>query len=296
MRQQRGFTLIELLVVIAIIAVLIALLLPAVQQAREAARRTQCRNNMKQLGLAIHNYHDSHSILPVCSATVYEKRFNWSVMILPYMDDAPMYNKLNFNVPSWNAANFPTLKPVYSKVICPSDPYGSEILVEENFAPADPWGLSQMDYAAVEGDYINTTGVGQTPAYGNTAAGVAKRGMIGRHLWSAKFSQVSDGLSNTFLLGECIGAFGYTQNFACQSFGTTAQPINYRNSFFVQDRANWPTVANPRWDEGIGFRSLHTGGAHFLMGDGSVKFVSENIDGFAYRAQASRAGGEVFGE
>jgi prepilin-type N-terminal cleavage/methylation domain-containing protein len=115
LRKWSGFTLIELLVVIAIIAVLIALLLPAVQQAREAARRTQCRNNLKQLGLALHNYHDNYGRLPKCvywySAPSYTngiaqnpqpRNFSWISMILPFIDQGPFYNSINFNAPAFN--------------------------------------------------------------------------------------------------------------------------------------------------------------------------------------------------
>ncbi|HUQ71374.1 MAG TPA: DUF1559 domain-containing protein, partial [Planctomycetaceae bacterium] len=110
--RRRGFTLIELLVVIAIIAILIALLLPAVQQAREAARRTQCRNNLKQLGLALHNYHDNFNIFPMGFSDVVAGNaerngsgWAWSAMVLPYLDQAPLYNQFNFNVTPYNCVN-----------------------------------------------------------------------------------------------------------------------------------------------------------------------------------------------
>jgi prepilin-type processing-associated H-X9-DG protein len=151
--------------------------------------------------------------------------------------------------------------------------------------------LSQADYAACAGDYKNSTGVGQSPDYGNLnySNGVV-RGVMGRWGWSARFGDIPDGLSNTFFVGECVGAFCITQNLLSQSWGTTAHPINYMNQSLA---ANLPTQGNPRWDESIGFRSYHTGGANFVLGDGSVKFVRDSIDGVTYRAFASRAGDEA---
>lgn len=153
MSKRSGFTLIELLVVIAIIAILIALLLPAVQQAREAARRTQCRNNFKQIGLALHNYHDTHGVLPPalissgrctdaneCPTTRPVLNTTGWVLLLPYIDQSPLYNQYNFNVSSsmsspngrpqaGNVTTSTTNQPVYSQLIaafnCPSDPAGS---------------------------------------------------------------------------------------------------------------------------------------------------------------------------
>jgi len=154
-------------------------------------------------------------------------------------------------------------------------------------------GAVQADYATVAGDYKNSGGVGQSPDYGNLSyANPITRGMMARWGWSARFADVTDGLSNTFMVGECIGAMCITQNFASQSWGTTAHPINFMNASLA---ANMPTQANPRWDESIGFRSYHAGGANFLMCDGSVRFISETIDGPTYRALASRAGDEVIG-
>jgi len=294
-----GFTLIELLVVIAIIAVLIALLLPAVQQAREAARRSQCKNNLKQLGLALHNYHDTFSILPVenprCPADgppVGSKRWGWIPMILPYVDQGALYNNLDFNIAAWQGTNFQYLQKVYPGFLCPSDPLGAQLLEEELFA-APTWIISQADYSAVIGDYQNSTGVGETPTFGNVPCLNPVRGMIGRWGWSARFRDAPDGLSNTFCLGESIGALCIVQNWGVQNFGTTAHPINYMNASLS---ASLPTQAAPRWDESIGFRSHHVGGCHFLLGDGSIRFVSENISGTTYRALGSRNGGEISGE
>ncbi len=291
-RPRRGFTLIELLVVIAIIAILIALLLPAVQQAREAARRSDCKNKMKQLGLALHNYHGIHKVLPAgrFHSGIGTYRWGWMPMILPQIDQTAMYNKLNFNVNGWQGGNYDFFKTPMKVFLCPSDPLGEVVREEEGFA-SPTWVLAQSDYAAVIGDYRNASGVGQTPGYGNVGYGNNRvRGVMGRWGWGAKFKDVTDGQSNTFFLGECIGAMCITQNWGTQSWGTTAHPINFRNDSLAQ---TLPTQGNPRWDESIGFRSYHVGGCHFVMGDGSVRFISENISGVTYRALASRAGDEV---
>lgn len=295
---REAFTLVELLVVIAIIGILIALLLPAVQAAREAARRSQCSNNMKQIGIALHNYHDTFKRLPFGSH--HADRWGWQPRMIQFMEMNALYDQLDFSVAAWQGGNHDLVRQIQPAFICPSDTFGDEFLSEENYADTGDgvhWILSQSDYAGCIGDYRNTTGVGQTPAYGNVGWGANTgpnqvRGMIGRWRWAAAFRDVKDGLSNTFCVGECIGALCITQNFATQCWATTAHPINYMNDSLMENRPSW-TPNNPRWDESIGFRSFHPGGAQFCMGDASVRFVSETIDGPTYRAAASRSGNEV---
>jgi prepilin-type N-terminal cleavage/methylation domain-containing protein/prepilin-type processing-associated H-X9-DG protein len=293
MRHRRmAFTLIELLVVIAIIAILIGLLLPAVQKVREAAARAKCQNNMKQLGIGLHSYHDRAGRLPTSEHHngFNPNRWNWIPKMLSEMEQTGLYGQLDFTIHSWQGNNYALLKPVYKMFLCPSDPFADVQREEENFA-GPTWVLSQADYASVAGDYKNATGVGETPDYGNQSySNPISRGMMARWGWSANFKDVTDGLSNTFMVGECVGAFSICQNFASQCWGTTAHPINYMNQSLS---VNLPTQANPRWDESIGFRSYHTGGCNFLLGDGSVRFVKDSIDGATYRAYASRAGGEA---
>lgn len=295
--DRSGFTLVELLVVIAIIGILVALLLPAVQAAREAARRTECSNNMKQIGLALHNYHDTYKRLPFGSH--HADRWGWQPRMIQFMEMTALFDQLNFKVHAWQDGNHELVRQIQPSFICPSDALGEEMLSEENYADTGDgvhWTLSQSDYAACIGDYKNSTGIGETPVYGNVGFGAnggpnQVRGMIGRWRWAARFGEVTDGLSNTFCVGECIGALCITQNFATQCWATTAHPINYLNESLMENRPSW-TPRNTRWDESIGFRSFHPGGAQFCMGDGSVRFVSENIDGPTYRAAASRMGNE----
>jgi prepilin-type N-terminal cleavage/methylation domain-containing protein/prepilin-type processing-associated H-X9-DG protein len=285
----RGFTLVELLVVVAIIGVLVAILLPAVQSVREAARRLQCTNQLKQIGLAFHNYHDAYKRLP--SSKLELKRWGWIPLTLPFMEQQTVYDRLDFTISSWQGGNLNFLKQPFSFDLCPSNDVANEVLEEEAFA-APTYAISQSDYAACVGDYINDTGIGTTPSYGNVYdANSPVRGIMSRFGWSARFKEVTDGLSHTIVVGECVGSWCITQNWGVQSFATTAHPINFRNVDF-NDRANWPTQSNPRWDESIGFRSQHPGGANFCMADGSVTFLTDELEGAIYRAIASRAAGE----
>ncbi|WP_435020471.1 DUF1559 domain-containing protein [Tundrisphaera sp. TA3] len=292
--RRRGFTLIELLVVIAIIAVLIGLLLPSVQAAREAARRMQCTNNLKQIGLGLHGFNDTFGKLPAgnlsCDNFEIGMRWGWIPRISPFIEQGNLANAFNFSIASWQGDNFQHLQKKWPLFLCPSDPFVDDLREEEMFA-APTWLVSQADYAACIGDYKNSGGVGVTPDYGNVSCTTPVRGAMGRFAWAARLSDIPDGLSNTFLVGECVGRTSIVVNWGVQSFATTAYPINYRNRSLVD---NPPSQANPRWDESIGFRSFHPGGANFLLGDGSVRFVKDGIAGATYRALASREGAEVF--
>jgi type II secretory pathway pseudopilin PulG len=293
-------------VVIAIIGVLIALLLPAVQAAREAARRSQCSNNLKQLALGFHNYHDVHEKFPMNPS--FAGRWGWTIPLLPFVEQNAFYQELDKNVESWHANNWPRLTrdPLPpSCFLCPSDPWNQELLEEENFA-GPTWKIRQIDYAINTGDYRNETGLGEVEyadinsssgsysGYGPNASydGGRRpaRGPMGRYVWTGNFSDILDGTANTFLLGECIGYLCTAQNFITQSAATTAHPINYQNEQLIK---NPPTNASPQWDSAFGFRSMHSGGASFGLCDGSVKFVPESVEHAIYRAMASRAGGET---
>ena len=299
-RKQAAFTLIELLVVIAIIAILIALLVPAVQKVREAAARTQCLNNMKQIGLALHSYHDSVKRLP--SGDFHGNGSNpagwgWIPKILPYVEQTAVARQLDFTTHSWQGNNPAALANPFPVFLCPADSFANGTRSEELPAyakpsPPSPWMLTQTDYATCIGDYMNASGVGVATPYGNVGygGGGVVRGVSGRWGWAAKFGEIPDGLSNTFAVGECIGAFCIDQNLQSQSYATTAHPINYMNDSL---KADPPTPGNPRWDESIGFRSFHIGGANFLKCDGSVRFITQDIDMATYRALASRDGGET---
>jgi len=291
-RKNQGFTLIELLVVIAIIAILIALLLPAVQQAREAARRTQCRNNMKQIGLALHNYVDVHKVFPIASyydfsgldetPPVWDARLNsqwaWSAMILPYLDQGNVYKVLDVGNKTFEqAANDPAglkaLRQPLPAFICPSDI--GEGLNENRPFPDQPGGpmvvpvgttFAKSNYMACNGDRGDSDGI--FPSGGGMVA----------------IRNVSDGLSNTIMVGERRSLDGFwagiwagqelsdqgITNVWCLAGLTEYQMNTGKHSL---DPSDTNAVDNPK----IAFSSQHEGGAFFLLGDGSVHFINDSI-------------------
>jgi len=322
MKRRGAFTLIELLVVIAIIAVLIALLLPAVQQAREAARRSQCKNNLKQLGIAVHNYHDTFNLLPLgklmgaappannrgCGngGTWYHET-NWYVALMPYVDQAPMFNGIN-----------------------PSEPLGCD----HGANPAAPWDGNwrakttkiALHGCPTDGIKENEFGGGWArlrtnymPNYGNTTWGQTNLSAATTDtFWGAPFgngtrvkiADINDGTSNTALFMEVItpNGLGYDGNIADILGRAGAATGRYTpNSPSFEISAVCPPTTSLNGIPGctgtgdifaqiFTSRSKHTGGVHTSMCDGSVKFVSNNIDTNIWRGVSSTRGSEVLGD
>jgi prepilin-type N-terminal cleavage/methylation domain-containing protein len=311
-RRLRGFTLIELLVVIAIIAVLIALLLPAVQQAREAARRTQCKNNLKQFGLAMHNYHDTLNRFP---CTINATPFNnvgvgAMVFLLPYIDQAPLYNTINFGTRggSWQNSisdSAPAGSHYYEVTPpgfrCPSDTslqyYPGTNGIVGNWATAS-YGLSagaQREPGNGCGSYPgNVFGTGPSD-HTDSISPLNISGMFGRYGFSCNLKDVSDGTSNTILMGECRSECSDHQRHGWANVNSnwlmTTAPINYQTCVPGAGGCN----SNSNWATSQGFKSRHVGGAHILLCDGTVRFVSENIDYTTYQALGDRRDGTVIG-
>jgi prepilin-type N-terminal cleavage/methylation domain-containing protein len=289
-RSPRGFTLIELLVVIAIIAILIALLLPAVQQAREAARRTQCRNNLKQIGLALHNYHDAMQCFPPGQIRGWNGTVelgngaSWGAMILPYMDQAPLYNKINFAYGinqatggSPNNALVASLGPIPG-VLCPSD--------TERPGRRSAHTPGQANYIASTPatSYFGTIGPFNT--WGDSTSAKLSGGFF--TIDSGPRSTIGafkDGTSNTIAVGEqtyAVWTGGAWLGISHHTMDTTA-PGNdnaccqdwwlHWGLYPITNKYN-PSMLHPQ----LRFGSEHVGGAHFLLADGSVRFISENIE------------------
>ena len=307
--KRRGFTLIELLVVIAIIAILIALLLPAVQQAREAARRTQCRNNMKQLGLAMHNYVDVHSVLPPGSIGTSFTRsagdntnqcFSPLVMILPYIDQAPLYNLIDFDYDYGDTVNKDRYPPIPG-YLCPSYA-GPSVWAFHGYRSGGTTNKGLTSYLGVLGYNPNGNQSG-TSDYGGLFFKSSKLG----------FRDITDGTSNTYMYGE------YLPSYPEKLSGSTGTSCGFH--VIENERGSpWPTgialegmgsvkgmkynpnqvftaLCDRRFDyQNLPFSSQHVGGVHMLSADGSVGFVNENIDINVWRYKASRAGNEVTGE
>jgi prepilin-type N-terminal cleavage/methylation domain-containing protein/prepilin-type processing-associated H-X9-DG protein len=265
---QRAFTLIELLVVIAIIGLLVALILPAVQSAREAARKSACHNNLKQLALALHSYHEQKNVLPSGSYVIGPSfatlsGWGWGAMILPQVDQGALYNTLDFNIGTAVGANRSRISTPIPLWKCASDPVETAIDVE----------LSGHPNALVStGNYAGVTAM--LSAMSNV-----------------RFRDVTDGLSQTLMVGERIHQPRTSSSLAFTSswIGMIAEVDLYVFNSIPYAPANELHPINRGSDC---FSSRHAGSAQFAFGDGSVRFLSAQIDSKIYTALGTAAGGD----
>jgi prepilin-type N-terminal cleavage/methylation domain-containing protein/prepilin-type processing-associated H-X9-DG protein len=342
-RPDRGFTLIELLVVIAVISVLVSLLLPAVQQAREAARRAQCRNNLHQIGLALHGYHEAHGVFPPAyvgnpfgsgsaNGVTYTdgnangpSGFAWGALLLPQLDQQPLYQSFNFSVPCWGPPNLSLAATKLPVFLCPSATGGSDGFFVDRYA-GDAWNptLSPTPYDPpiflAHAHYVTNAGIHQPWGRVTSFTDFSVPEIISQNNNQPAFiegpfyrnarisaASVTDGLSQTVFIGEhssvlsdktWVGVVPWSATCpkppfpsACNSGGAL---VGAHSGPDTHDRPQVIIHApnNPfgHTDE---MYSEHAGGAHILFGDGSVRFVSEFINPFTWVAVSTRNGREA---
>jgi len=331
--RPAGFTLIELLVVIAIIAVLIALLLPAVQQAREAARRSQCKNNLKQIGLAIHNYHDTHRCFPLGSyggSSTGEAPSlvpNWRLHIFPGLEQTALYNRMDFTSAtrtfsgSSSASNSAILSghviPVY---VCPSSPLPPNgTVVAGSNTTHNTYKIQVPMYVGVAGASIGTAAqfpAGTVVGFVNGYGIYTNNGML---QWNAitRMRDATDGTSNTLMVAEQSGMVGtsdirsgYYGGYIGADFpdpigstvltapgiGSTVWSNGISSFRFQINVKSASTGCSGAYHPNTAWNSFHVGGIHVLLSDGSVRFLSENSAMDTIRSLASRNDGLSLGE
>ncbi len=322
MRKHHGFTLVELLVVIAIIGILVSLLLPAVQQARAAARRVQCGNNLKQLGIALHNYHGTHRMFPAghldtgTTGRAYRHQIGWLTYLLPFIEQPAVYELIDFRKigpsntdpnPNGSATSNPAFFAAggtdIGAFICPSDPVRR---VSPVWAPTNYMGNQGIDCRC---------------------RGKTCNGVFGHNTWT-RFAEITDGTATTIAIGETLkgdlnpntlqdnyifgrrggGVGANAQNIdSCQNLTPNASDRatvwfggHPQHNMFSTDRspndARFDCKAPNNGCTNFAARSAHAGGAFFGMCDGSVHFISDSIDRSIIRALGTKSSREVVGE
>ncbi len=327
-RSKAAFTLVELLVVIAIIGVLVALLLPAIQAAREAARRMSCGNNLKNIALAVHNFESAKKTFPYsidynqgCQVTgeaacaIPRTGKGWIVDILPYLEQQAMYDRMKIGINDTGFTKFvavpqggkgmgqldmrPAVQTQLPLLTCPSDE--SAKLRDDQF-----WWkgveVAVTSYKGVLGDtevafalsprWSKSAGFATLPDCHDNDRGEGCNGIFWRNSYAnpLTFKRVTDGMSNTLMVGETVPEQDY-HSAAYFSDGDWASCNMQLNYFTDPDPAN----VNAKWYELRGFRSRHSGGVHFAMADASVQFLSDSIDHDIYQALSTKAGEEPVG-
>ncbi|MEZ6032507.1 MAG: DUF1559 domain-containing protein [Planctomycetaceae bacterium] len=333
--RRSAFTLIELLVVIAIIAILVSLLLPAVQQAREAARRTQCKNNLKQIGLALHNYESTYTTFPMGDCSVNYgagdvPQASVQAYILPYLDGNNNYATFNFNYQvNGNANNTQARIQFIPSFHCPSDPGGTRNFIASLIDAASSNYMQCMGSHSDHAGYVVS---------GTTTPRTSRHGVFSRNS-RIRIGDITDGTSNTALFGEIKKGPNHTGSLLaiaagdprdfqvatrvtttwtgndqltppadCENRATTAwmyRGLQYYRGLLVATYYNHTLPPNSRkrdcvtstlWQGHLAARSYHTGGAQIVLADGSVRFASENVDAGVWSAVGSINNGEVVGE
>jgi prepilin-type N-terminal cleavage/methylation domain-containing protein len=302
-RSVRGFTLIELLVVIAIIAILVALLLPAVQQAREAARRTACKNNLKQLVLSMHNYESTHGVLPPGYLHKFAPSgsganfmgFGWGLMCLPQLEQGNLYSQFNFNIPDFDPAQRVARETHLPVFLCPSDPYSQSRYVVRDETSTPPERYAAGSYAGNWGPSSATVNLDDTP--------LASQGVFYRNS-RTKLRDITDGLSNTLALGERTngpirtssgishGHSSFETAWCCSAREVTDPEDDHGHMVLFETQYR----PNETDSDDKGVSAPHVGIGQFAMCDGSVRAISENISKVLYDGLGTRSGGEVIGE
>lgn len=290
--RERAFTLVELLVVMAIIAILVALLLPAVQQAREAARRTQCKNNLKQIILAIHNYsgkHDAYppgyiarNVTPVDGPELETgSGFSWSTPLLPYMDQAPIWKMVDFELDATTPTQVTRAATSMPAYLCPSDHRPESFSITDGVVP----------YTLARSAYVGVYGFGDLNAQPGAPQGA---GMFFRNSWIRPVD-IRDGFTHTLAIGERAGSYrngAGTNDFDVDATWYGVIPNAQLNSPTGNVGPAWLALSSVGYVDSMGitvrysinqgplnsFSSTHVGGAQFAVADGSVRFISENIN------------------
>ena len=282
--HRTAFTLVELLVVIAIIGVLIALLLPAVQAAREAARRAHCTNNLKQLGLAIHNYADAHKVVP-CSFDWGGPAGGWIPRTLAFIAQQQLYDQfaiVKFKIRDPNCLT--AIQTILPSLRCPSDE-SSGVLSDQQYQWVGTM-VALTNYKGCIGD--PRMGGGGVSGSDDRHPISPNTGMFWRYSFQNPVSWrlIPDGLSFTFMVGEDVPEYNHHSAWAYSNgdYASCHQLLNYMPN--PPDADNWPNA--------ISFRSRHTGGANFCFADGSIHFIDEAISFTLYRALSTRDG-HIFG-
>jgi prepilin-type N-terminal cleavage/methylation domain-containing protein/prepilin-type processing-associated H-X9-DG protein len=307
LRRVRGFTLIELLVVIAIIAVLIALLLPAVQAARAAARRIQCVNNLKQMGIAMHNFHESRGTLPPGSQS--SPAQGWATFILPFLEQTAMSNAFNINAPFYDGRNTTVTQATIGPFLCPADA-GNNVLYHSKFPDRRKgnymvnWGNAHYDQGA------------PTPYNGPMGIVTPFRGPFRVNSTNAPtpfgFRDIVDGTSGTMMMSEIIVTQnnGSTSDIRGDMWGDSRcgymfvayTPPNSKTKDQLDGKSDcqYPFSWNPPClsasPDGVDFnaaRSSHAGGVNVLFCDGSVKFMKDSVNVNTFRSLSTKDAGEV---
>ncbi len=290
-----GFTLVELLTVIGIIGLLVALLLPSVQMAREAARRMQCQNNLKQIGLAIHNYHDAYSHFPSGYMSRFDSSGNdlgpgwgWAAAILPELEQSALYDQIRYDRNIEDAANVAARTVVLAAYLCPSDGAQRSWIVKRYDTNGN---VLQTICDLASSNYIGV--------YGTTEPGVDGNGCFSRDV-NLRFADIVDGSSQTFLVGERSSNLGpatwagvVTSANLFPPAGSPSPPILNNASGMTLGHTGDGNGPNAPYSYVNQFWSRHPGGCHFLMADGHVSFISSSVDYSLYLALTTRAGHEV---